>query len=159
MEPTYMIVRRCGVFTILSSRVAGYRVHLLSSREQTRRSLSLSDPSISRQAPCGWANSACLTSGTGWSTDINNTKFSSPCMFRPFDPHHEVHLRCRDNAHTGMHVEKMTLRLGRVSSSWRLHRGISWHVRAHFFSQPLLKYLTTQPTIPWSITHLPWVHH
>lgn len=77
---------------LLLAVVDNYTVHSLSSAEQTECSLSLSSMSILRQAPCGRANSACLTSGTIWSTDINNTKFSSPCMIWPFDPHHEVHL-------------------------------------------------------------------
>lgn len=55
-------------------------------------------------APCSLANSVCLTSGRSWSTDISNTPFfPSPCMFRPFDSRHEVHLHPlpshRDNTH------------------------------------------------------------
>lgn len=80
-------------FFFVSQRFWLPPVHLLSGGERAECSPALSGASISSGAPCGRANSACLTSGTSWSTDINNTPFfPSPCMFRPFGSHHEVHL-------------------------------------------------------------------
>lgn len=45
-------------------------VHLLSGGEQAECSPALRGVSILSGAPCGWTNSACLTSGTSWSTDM-----------------------------------------------------------------------------------------
>lgn len=49
-----------------------YLQYILSGGERAECSLALSGTSILSRVPCNQANSACLTSGTSWSTDINN---------------------------------------------------------------------------------------
>lgn len=126
-------------------------VHLLCGVLEC--SLALSGTSISSGAPCGRANSACPTSGTSWSTDISVTLFfPTPCMFRPFGSHHEVHLHPFPSRRGNIHA---------LSENDRaIGEGLQLTIEGKFLStQPLLKYLSAQPLIPSSITHLPWMHH
>lgn len=86
-------------------------VHLLSGGEQVECSLALSGTSILSGSPCGRANSTCLTSGTRWSTGINNTPFFLLILGMKFI---SIHLRAVGTRRT--HSEKTTARQGRVSS-------------------------------------------
>lgn len=121
-------------------------------RRAAECSPALSGASISSRAPCGRANSACLTSGTSWSTDINNTPFfPSLCMFRPFGSHHEVHLRPSpsrlDNAYVLRVNDRVTvygLQLTALARRDRLTSGghdfnplsHSWNIYQHNPSSP-----------------------